>query len=142
LAGEIQNIFQGTIKAALQDEHLDVLTPVIPMRIPAGKRDSIFKTAPECMEVAFTIPGAVLKVMLFPHVAPVTGKSLCDVKLRDVVAEPVNLPGEAKLTLLNKGIMMNDHHIQKLQEMTGYGSVKMTFNMIVPSEISLRLVAA
>jgi CheY-like chemotaxis protein len=141
IAGEIQNIFQGTIKSALQDEHLDVLTPVIPVRIPAAKRASILKSAPECRESIFSLPGAVLRVMLFPHDAPVTKKSFHDVKLRDVVVAPVNYPGDAKLTLLNKGIMMNDHHIQKLREMAEYGSVNMKLDMIAPSEISVRLAA-
>ena len=93
----------------------------------------------EYRQHAFSLAGVALRVMLFPHLAPVMKKSLYDVKLRDVVAEPVNLPGDAKLTLLNKGIIMNDHNIQKLREMTGYGSVKMKFDMIVPSEISARL---
>lgn len=140
IAGEILNILQGAIKASLQDEFIDVLTPVIPLRIPTKDRNSILVNTLEFGEVGFSLPGAALRVRLFPHPSPVMKKSLYDVKLRDVVAEPVNLPGDSMLTLLNKGIMMNNHHLQKLREMTGYGSIKMKFDMIVPSGISARLV--
>ena len=138
-AGEILNLVQGAIKTALQNEYLDVITPVIPTKLPFEKRDSILMGEFECKEYAFTIPGAFMRVKLFPHMAAITKKNLNELKLKDVVAEPVNLPGDAKLTLVNKGVMMTDHHMQKLREMTGYGSIKITFDMIVPSEMSTRL---
>jgi len=140
-AGEILNLVQGALKTSLQNEYLDVLTPVLPTRIPCEKRDSMLMGDSECKACVFSLPGASIKVSLFPHISPVMKKNLNELKLKDVVTEPVNLPGDVKLTLVNKGVMMNEHHIQKLREMTGYGSIKISLDMMVPSELSARLMS-
>ena len=140
-AGEILNLVQGALKTTLQNEYLDVITPVLPTRIPYEKRDAMLFGECESKALVFNLPGASIRVALYPHLAPVTKKAINELKLKDVVTEPVNLPGDAKLTLVNKGVMMTDHHIQKLREMTGYGSIKISLDMMVPSTLSARLMS-
>ena len=60
-------------------------------------------------------------------------------RIRDVVAESVKMPG-SKLNLMEKGTMMNNQHLQRLREIAGYGMSKMKFETISPSEISVLLV--
>ena len=141
-AGEILNLVQGALKTSLQNEYIDVLTPVLPTRIAFEKRDSMAFGSSESKAHIFSLPGAAIRVSLFPHITPMVKKTLNELKVRDVVADPVNLPGDTKLTLVNKGVMITDSHIQKLREMTGYGSIKVNFDMIVPSELSTRLMTA
>jgi len=140
MAGEALNIIQGAIKTSLQDGYLDVLTPVIPFRVTAEKRNKFSFISTEHSQHAYSLPGMTVRITLFPHFTSVVTKSLDDIRIRDVVTEPVKLPGSPKLVLLNKGTMVNDNHIRRLREMTGCGFIKVKFDMVGPSEISVSAV--
>ena len=49
------------------------------------------------------------------------------------------MAGEA-LNLLEKGIMLNTQHLQRLREIAGYGMTRMRFETVSPSELSVLLV--
>jgi DNA-binding response OmpR family regulator len=139
MAGETLNMIQGGIKTALQDGSLEVFTPVIPNKISPDRRDSISLVATECGQVSFSLPNIILTVTIVPHVAEIVTKTIDDVRVRDVVVEPVRVPG-SKLNLVEKGTMMNNQHLSRLREIAGYGMNRMKFEMITPSEVSVLLV--
>jgi hypothetical protein len=85
------------------------------------------------------VAGINMTVTLVPHQSPIVTKALNDVKLRDVMAEPVKASGN-KLNLLEKGTMLNTQHLQRLREIAGYGMTRMKFETISPSELSVLLV--
>ena len=140
MATEALNMIQGAIKTALQDGSLEVFTPVIPLRVSPDKRESVNLIAAECSQHLFSLPNIHLSVTLVPHVAPVVTKILDDIHVRDVVAEPVKVPGNSRLNLLEKGTMMNNQHLSRLREIAGYGMTRMKFETISPSELSVLLV--
>jgi chemotaxis protein CheY-P-specific phosphatase CheC len=140
MATEALNMIQGAIKTALQDGSLEVFTPVIPFRVTPDKRETINLIAAECSQHVFSLPNINLSVTLVPHVAPVVTKILDDMRVRDVVAEPVKIPGNSKLNLLEKGTMMNNQHLSRLREISGYGMTRLKFETISPSELSILLV--
>jgi CheY-like chemotaxis protein/chemotaxis protein CheY-P-specific phosphatase CheC len=136
MAGEAMNIIMGGIKSALQEGYLDVITPVIPFKVPAAKREKFSFISTECSKHVFALPGMTLRLTLFPHVTSVVTKILDDVTVRDVAVEQVKLPGDPKMMLLNKGTMVSDNHLRRLREMTGCGFIKVKFDMVAPSQIS------
>ncbi|MDD5348814.1 MAG: response regulator [Chthoniobacteraceae bacterium] len=136
MAGEALNMIMGAIKSALQEGYIDVLTPVIPFKVPPEKREKFSFISTECSQHAFSLPGITMRVTIFPHITSVVTKTLDDIKVRDVTISPVKLPGSPKLLLLNKGTMVNDNHLRRLREMTGCGFIKVKFDMISPSQIS------
>jgi hypothetical protein len=140
MATEALNMIQGAIKTGLQDGSLEVYTPVIPFRVSPDKRETINLIAAECSQHVFSLPDINLSVTLVPHVAPVVTKILDDMRVRDVVAEPVKVPGNSRLNLLEKGTMMNNQHLSRLREISGYGMTRLKFETICPSEVSILLV--
>lgn len=142
MGGEALNMIMGAIKTALQDGYLDVLTPVIPFKVAPEKREKFPFISTEQSVHVFELPDMVFRITLFPHVTSVVSKELDDIEIREVLTNPVMLPGTPPIALLNKGTMVTESHLRRLREMTGYGFVKVKFDMISPSQITASTVKA
>lgn len=132
--GEIANLVQGGLKAALQAEGFDTITPVVPKQVPAANLKKLNDhTVDRVRSVLDVGGGAVFSVSLFVFERSIVRKTVESLRQRDVTIEALPSPNGADLKILNRGVMLDDRWIANLRNRFLGDSRRIAVNVVEPA---------
>jgi hypothetical protein len=82
------------------------------------------------------LPGIQLRFTLFAYFSPPTMKALKEIKIANVLAEPLRPGGNSDLVLINKGTMLNARALKKVTDLAEFSSRTLTHPVYNPSPLT------
>ncbi len=136
--GEVVNITQGAIKASLQAEGHEVMTPVVPKAVPTANLPKLNDYMVDRARVSLNADGILLAVSLYVSNRPVIRKTIEGLQANDVTVESLPMSAGIDLKLLNRGVLLDERGILKLREKLTGDSRRLALNVMeAPSLIEL-----
>ena len=136
--GEVVNITQGAIKASLQAEGHEVMTPVVPKAVPTSTLPKLNDYRVDRARVSLNADGILLAVSLYVSNRPVIRKTIEGLQANDVTVESLPMSAGIDLKLLNRGVLLDERGILKLREKLTGDSRRLALNVMeAPSLIEL-----
>lgn len=130
--GEIVNLIQGGIKAALQAEGHETLTPVVPKSVASTSLEELNRHVQDRIRLVVDVNGASFCVTLFVFATPIVRKTIESLRPRDVTAEALPMPNDIKHKLLNRGVMLDDRWISNLRSRFIGEGRRVAINVVEP----------
>ena len=136
--GEVVNITQGAIKAALQAEGHEVMTPVVPKAVPTANLPKLNDYMVDRARLNLNADGVLLAVTLYVSNRPVIRKTLETLQANDVTVEALPMSVGTSLNLVNRGVLLDERGILKLREKLTGDARRLALNVMeAPSLIEL-----
>ncbi|MBI5385507.1 MAG: response regulator [Verrucomicrobia bacterium] len=137
--GETLNMIQGRLKSTFKSKGAELIVPVVPHSLPVDQvlerchRNAAFTRA------LYSLPGIDLRFTVFAYSSPLHRKRLIDIKLANVLAEPLRPPDNDDLVLINKGTLLNGRALMKVNNLAEYAPHGVTHPVFEPSPLSMLL---
>ncbi|MEK0445259.1 MAG: hypothetical protein RLZZ399_580 [Verrucomicrobiota bacterium] len=130
--GEIVNLIQGGIKAALQAEGHETITPIVPRQVSSSSLRKLNDHTTDRIRLVVDVDGLVFCVTLFVFNRPMIRKTIEALRFRDVTAEALPMPHGIDLKMLNRGVMLDDRWISNLRNRFIGDSRRLAINVVEP----------
>lgn len=130
---ETMNMIHGVVKVAFKEDGTDVIIPVVPQSVAS---DRIMRNPGICSTHSrhiFKLPGVILRLSLVARISPIVRKSLKDLSVATVLAEPLSPEGSEDLIIVKKGSMLNKRVLEKVRDMANFDGDARTLPVIEPS---------
>ena len=118
--GELVNIVQGAIKAGLQGEGHEVMTPVVPKAVPTANLPKLNDFMVDRVRVCLNAGGILLSISLYISNRSVIRKTVETLQINDVTVEALPITPGGGLNLVNRGSVLDERALNTLrQKLTG-----------------------
>ncbi len=117
VVGEMLNIIQGQCKALCDEEGVDVAIPVVPKAILKENLPPLPRSGKKSVCRGYSLPGMTVRFTLMSSPSPVVKGATYEVSATDLLAEPLQSSDRQADILLNKGIMLDDHYLEKVRDL-------------------------
>lgn len=139
LLAEVVNVLQRAFVVSLRAENIPAFAPALARPVSPQRFSKKDESPLEAARCAFEFRGNFLRVSLLKTAAPVLSKFVRDVKVADVLTQPVYFPESRDMVLIKEGMMLNSRYVEKLMELNSMSSRPLTVSVIEPSAISRAL---
>ncbi|MBW2647379.1 MAG: hypothetical protein JRE23_14630 [Deltaproteobacteria bacterium] len=139
MLSETLNIFQGYFKATFDEENVDILAPVVPKAMLKKNLPEQLPQGTAYKEYAYSLPDIKVRLTLIEHSSPILMKSAFELKLLDVLAEPLHSPKNKDDILLYAGVILTTRYIQKLQKLAASIREDLFFSIVEASPLTKAL---
>jgi DNA-binding response OmpR family regulator len=136
ILGGILNMTQANLKRAFLDRGDEVITPFIPKAMPVQNFPVLSSPAQESDQYTFTAPDIAIPLVVDRHPAPIVKKTVYELLPFDVLADDIYSPDIENRILLNKDVVLDDHYILKLKDLSKFKSENFPVSVIEPSPLT------
>ncbi len=138
--GEVLNILTAPLKERVERyERMTLLTPFIPQVFRASEVQAVI--GEDRPKAGFNVVGRniTLTFSFYESDSLVTVRDLSDLKLSEVLAEPLHVPGNPGAVLLNPGVLISNEHIRSLRKRVAAAGAELEVPVVKPSELAKSL---
>lgn len=135
---ETMNLLHGNLKVAFKESGQDVIIPVVPQSIASHKLTGATGGCSLQSRHVIICDGIKLRLTMIARVAPVIRKKLNNVRLAEVLVEPIGVgpDGDEQVAVVKKHTMLNKRILAKLWDMAEFAPEDETHATIEPSVLA------